>query len=120
MKKRVLRKPGSVAAHAPLSEWIEVEIQASATKNEITAPLEVRIGTCVVSVSPGFDKPLESYMWLYRTSGCACNPIVLYEYQSTRSSAHPKAFLKEFQGYLHTDGYTGYHALPPEVKIVGC
>jgi len=58
VKKRVLRKPGSVAAHAPLSEWIEVEIQTSATKNEITAPLEVRIGSCVVNVLPGFDKSL--------------------------------------------------------------
>ena len=59
-------------------------------------------------------------MWLYRTSGCGFVPIVLYEYQPTRSSAHPKAFLEDFKGYLHTDGYAGYHVLPSEVKIVGC
>jgi transposase len=76
--------------------------------------------TLQVLKEPGRSSRSESYMWLYRTSGCASNPIVLYEYQPTRSSAHPKAFLKEFQGYLHTDGYAGYHALPPEVKIVGC
>jgi hypothetical protein len=28
--------------------------------------------------------------------------------------------LKGFRGYLHTDGYAGYHALPAEVKISGC
>ena len=28
-----------------------------------------------------------SYEWLYRTSGCAEHPIVLYEYQPTRSSS---------------------------------
>ena len=76
--------------------------------------------TLQVLKEPGRSSRSESYMWLYRTSGCASKPIVLYEYQPTRSSAHPKAFLKEYQGYLHTDGYAGYHALPAEVNIVGC
>lgn len=60
-----------------------------------------------------------SYMWLYRTSGCAQNPIVLYEYQPTRSSSHPIAFLKDFNGYLHTDGYSAYHKLQG-ITVVGC
>jgi len=60
-----------------------------------------------------------SYEWLYRTSGCAEHPIVLYEYQPTRSSAHPKRFLEGWKGYIHTDGYSGYHQLP-NVTIVGC
>jgi len=76
--------------------------------------------TLQVLKEPGKSSRSVSYMWLYRTSGCASRPIVLYEYQPTRSSVHPKVFLKEFQGYLHTDGYSGYHALPSEVKIVGC
>jgi len=59
-------------------------------------------------------------MWLYRTSGCSTVPIILYEYQPTRSSSHPKAFLEGFKGYLHTDGYAGYHVLPPEIRIAGC
>jgi hypothetical protein len=76
--------------------------------------------TLQVLKEPGRSSRSESYMWLYRTSGCASRPIALYEYQPTRSSSHPKAFLKEFRGYLHTDGYAGYHALPEEVKISGC
>lgn len=60
-----------------------------------------------------------SYEWLYRTSGCAEHPIALYEYQPTRSSVHPKRFLDGWKGYLHTDGYQGYHQLP-NVTIVGC
>ena len=59
-----------------------------------------------------------SYMWLYRTSGEAQHPIVLYEYQPTRSSVHPKRFLSDFKGYLHADGYDGYHKLP--ATVVGC
>lgn len=68
------------------------------------------------------DKPSESksYMWLYRTSGNTKNPIVLYEYQPNRKAVHPKRFLKSFSGYLHTDGYDGYHNLSNNIKVVGC
>ncbi|MFR8874214.1 MAG: IS66 family transposase [Oscillospiraceae bacterium] len=33
---------------------------------------------------------------------------------------HPEAFLKGFKGYLHTDGYAGYHNLPEEITVVSC
>jgi hypothetical protein len=62
----------------------------------------------------------KSYMWLYRTSGDTHSQIVLYEYQPDRKAEHPKAFLKGFHGYLHADGYSGYHCLPDTVTIVGC
>jgi transposase len=62
----------------------------------------------------------KSYMWLYRTSGDTNSPIVLYEYQINRKAEHPKRFLKDFKGYLHTDGYEGYHDLSDDIKVVGC
>ncbi len=62
----------------------------------------------------------ESYMWLYRTGGDTDRPIVLYEYQPGRGAKHPEAFLDGFNGYLHTDGYAGYHNLPEEITVVGC
>lgn len=68
---------------------------------------------------PGKKANTNSYEWLYRTSGCAKHPIVLYEYQPTRSSSHPKRFLDGWNGFLHTDGYQGYHTLP-DVTVVGC
>ena len=61
----------------------------------------------------------KSYMWLYRTSGDAVHPIVLYEYQPGRGQEHPKKFLDGFQGYLHTDGYAAYQGLE-NVTHVGC
>ena len=53
----------------------------------------------------------KSYMWLYR-SGRYGPPIVLFDYQTTRSGKHPRAFLEGFKGYLHIDGYDGYNGLP--------
>jgi transposase len=69
---------------------------------------------------PGRNSRTESYMWLYRTGRDSQTPIVIYEYQETRSSSHPKKFLEGFKGFLHTDGYGGYHCLPPDITIVGC
>ena len=69
---------------------------------------------------PGKKAQTNSYMWLYRTSGDAQHPIVLYEYQPTRASSHPKNFLKGYRGYLLTDGYQAYQGLPPEVIGVRC
>jgi transposase len=62
----------------------------------------------------------KSYMWLYRTSGYAEHPIVLYEYQPNRKAEHAETFLDGFSGWLHADGYQGYHKLPENIRVVGC
>ena len=76
--------------------------------------------TLQVLHEPGKKPQSDSYMWLYRTSGDTDKPIVLYEYQPGRGAKHPKEFLSGFKGYLHTDGYAGYHSLPEEITVVGC
>lgn len=68
---------------------------------------------------PGKSVHTDSYMWLYRTSSDMDRHIVLYEYQPDRKAEHPKEFLN-FSGYLHTDGYKGYHTLPENIRGVGC
>ena len=59
-------------------------------------------------------------MWLYRTSGDAEHPIVLYEYKPNRKPENVENFLKGFTGWLHADGYQGYHRLPEQIRVVGC
>ena len=76
--------------------------------------------TLQVLHEPGKTAQSKSYMWLYRTSGDTDRPIVLYEYQPNRKQEHPKQFLTGFRGYLHTDGYSGYHNLPEDITVVGC
>ncbi|AQS59706.1 IS66 family transposase [Desulforamulus ferrireducens] len=75
--------------------------------------------TVQVLREPGKTAVSNSYMWLYRTSGDTKRQIVLFEYQPSRSSTHPRQFLKGFRGFLHTDGYAAYHTLPG-VTVVGC
>ena len=76
--------------------------------------------TLQVLHEPGKKPQSDSYMWLYRTSGDTDKPIVLYEYQPGRGSKHPKEFLAGYKGYLHTDGYAGYHDLGKDITVVGC
>ncbi len=67
---------------------------------------------------PGRAAETKSYMWMYRT-GQDQTPIILYEYQPDRAGEHPKEFLRGFSGYLHVDGYPGYHKVEG-VTLVGC
>jgi transposase len=66
----------------------------------------------------------KSYMWVYRTGKMhKTSPIILYDYQRTRNSSHPKSFLEGFKGTLVTDGYQVYHKLSnedPDIEISGC
>lgn len=65
-----------------------------------------------------------SYMWVYRSGFMYQDKqIVLYEYQRTRNTSHPREFLKDFQGVCVTDGYQVYHTLDKEMEdltIAGC
>ena len=76
--------------------------------------------TLQVLHEPGRAPQSDSYMWLYRTGGDTDKPIVLYEYQPGRGAKHPKEFLAGYTGYLHTDGYAGYHDLGEDITVVGC
>ena len=76
--------------------------------------------TLQVLKEPGRSSASKSYMWLYRTSGCAKQAVVLYEYQPTRKTEHAERFLQGFSGWLHADGYQGYHKFPENIRVVGC
>jgi len=101
------------------TDWLEPvyeKLRAELLKNETLHADET---TVQVLREPGRKAVAESFMWLYRTGGDTLKPVALYDYQQTRSSSHPKRFLTGWKGYLHTDGYSGYHSLPG-VAVIGC
>ena len=61
----------------------------------------------------------ESRMWVYCSGNTGSPPVILYEYQPTRSGEHARRFLEGFKGYLQTDGYSGYNKVP-DVTRCGC
>jgi len=76
--------------------------------------------TLQVLREPGKPAQSKSYMWLYRSGGDDPSPIVHFEYQPDRKAARPAEFLKNFKGYLHADGYDGYHKLKDDIIVIGC
>jgi len=66
----------------------------------------------------------KSFMWVYRTGKMYTDtPIILYEFQKTRNSEHPRKFLKDFEGVVVCDGYSAYHKLDKEqdnIRFAGC
>lgn len=76
--------------------------------------------TLQVLHEPNRSPQQKSYMWLFRTGKYAEHPAIVYEYHETRRAEHPQAFFRDFKGYVHTDGYAGYHDLPEGITVVGC
>lgn len=64
----------------------------------------------------GKDSKSKKYMWLYM-SETESAPVILYDYQSTRSSSCPKNFLGDFKGFLQTDGYNGYNSVSSAIRV---
>ena len=90
---------------APLCDLIKGELL---TNNHYIHADETRIE---VLNSEGCKKPKQAYMWVYTTTKWNSKSIRFFEYANGRGGKFPKEFLKDYQGYLHTDCYGGYNDL---------
>ena len=70
---------------------------------------------------PGRPATSKSYMWV-RKGGPLEAPVVLFNYDPSRSGQVPKDLLEEYKGWLQTDAYKGYLAVGsrPDVHHLGC
>jgi hypothetical protein len=98
----------------PLMERIRTEVQRSGFVQCDETPFQVL-------KEPGKRAQSQSYLWVLR-GGDPEHPLIYYEYDPSRSAEVPKRLLRDFQGFLQTDGYEGYTALGQEPGIVhvGC
>lgn len=67
----------------------------------------------------GRDRPVNGYMWLYRTGKFSERQILLYDYRNGRKGDYPAEFLKGFFGYLHCDGLRQYDDVINAIRV-GC
>ena len=70
---------------------------------------------------PGKRAETQSYLWVQR-GGPPDHPILLYDYDPSRSQKVPIRLLEGFSGYLMTDGYEAYGRVCAEYGLtaVGC
>lgn len=84
----------------PLIECLKEHIRTGPVINMDETPVQV-MG------EPEKKNTSKSYMWLAR-GGPPKKPAVLYSYRVTRGARHITEILKDFKGYLQTDGYEAY------------
>ncbi len=98
----------------PLLNLLEDEVLSSHFINIDETPLQVL-------QEPGRSPTTKSYMWVFRR-GDPDRPVLLFQYHPTRSGDVVRTFLRDFQGYVQTDGYAGYNFLDYEkdIRHIGC
>lgn len=57
------------------------------------------------------------YFWVYHNPAPCGKKIVLFEYQPGRGREGPQEMLKDFKGYLQTDGYNAYDIFKQQEDI---
>lgn len=67
-------------------------------------------------------EPASQYGMWAQTGGPPNQPVVLFEYSTSRAQEVPSRLLESYHGYLMTDDYAGYNALgaQPGVERLGC
>ncbi len=77
--------------------------------------------TLQVINEPGRKNTTKSYAWIFR-GGSEKNPAVMFEYHPTRAGKAARDFLKDYKGYVQSDGFSGYNALAEidGITLCGC
>jgi transposase len=92
-------------------------------QDEILSGSYINIDETTIQVlkEPGRDPTTKSYMWIFRR-GDHGKPTLVYQYHQNRAGSVAAAFLCDFQGYVQTDGYSGYDFLDRRkgIRHIGC
>jgi transposase len=127
-QERIFQRMGIDMPRATLSQWM---IRAGALVQPVINLLRDRLlegeaihcdeTTLQVLKEPDKAASAISYMWV-QVSGRYEPPVVLFDYDASRSGAIPKRLLGDFNGFLHTDGFEGYGAVCRNNGItqIGC
>ena len=77
--------------------------------------------TVQVLKEPDRAATTKSYMWVFKR-GDPEKPVLIHEYHPTRSGEVAQSFLSGYQGYVQTDGYSGYDFLDytEGIEHIGC
>lgn len=80
--------------------------------------------TLVVSKKPSEDKERKnSYVYVYTSSFYDRNQIRIYDFHESRSITETTKWLKDFNGYVVCDNFSGYNKLKktnPNIKLQKC
>jgi transposase len=106
-------RTGLKLAYSTLTDWVRgtcklIEPLFASLKKQILQSPYLHADETGIRV---MDKTKEGethrgYYWVYQSS---IDKLVFFDYQESRGRAGPMEVLKDFKGYLQTDGYGGYN-----------
>lgn len=71
---------------------------------------------------PGKSAQSQSYMWVQASGSSARAPVILFDYDPSRSGGVPKRLLSDYSAAIMADGYEGYDGACRSggIKRLGC
>ena len=131
---QILKREGIIIPSSTFSDWSEasarlLELLYEAIKKEVTtvaqyvqadeSPMQVLDKPKNKQKKGKIGKSHRGYQWVYLDVDAN---LVLFDYREGRGREGPTEVLKDFKGYLQTDGYAVYDAFDkhPDITLLGC
>jgi transposase len=126
--EQIAARDGVTLSRTTMAEWIgRIGVALQPLVDRLTEKLLARTvlhadETPVRQLDPGAGKTHRAYLWAYRSNTLESGPpIMIFDYQQSRSGQHARAFLNGWRGHLMIDDFAGYKSLlSDEVIELGC
>jgi len=125
-QQEMLRRQGVEIARSTLGDWVAQGAEllypiVVAMERDLLLSRRIHTDDTPVPVQDDTrEHTREGRLWDYL--GDDDHPQIVFRYSETRKQEHPKEFLKDYNGYLQADAYSGYNKVFTEGKVieVGC
>ena len=126
--EQISTRQGVPIARTTLARWVGVlGVRLQPLVDRLTELLKQQTilhadETPVQQLDPGAGKTKRAYLWAYRSNELSGSPpMVVFDYQISRSGQHAANYLQDWCGTLMVDDYSGYKALFANgVREIGC
>lgn len=115
--EQIAARSGVMLARSTLGQWVgEIGVRLGPLVERLTERLKQGSvlhadETPIQQLDPGNGKTKRAYLWAYRSNDLSGGPpIVVFDYQPSRSGEHARNFLAGWQGHLMVDDFSGYKA----------
>jgi transposase len=122
-QSRMFARFGLAFARSTLCDWVAVcveefeaiyrELQRAVLRARVIQADETPI---VVLEDHNQKRRRQCWLWVYR----GLSGETVFDFRPTRAREGPRAFLKDYAGFLQHDAYQGYGGLGPQITDVGC
>ncbi|MEE3939254.1 IS66 family transposase [Pseudomonas viridiflava] len=126
--EKVLGRHGIYISRQTLARWViqcgdHFQPLLNLMRDSLLASRVIHCDETRVQVlkEPDREPSSQSWMWV-QTGGPPNQPVILFDYSTSRAQEVPTRLLEGYRGYVMTDDYAGYNALGAQagVERLGC